>query len=87
MDRKLDPTLKSIINNNAESKYGSGPFLTQPTERPRSGLSQRGFSAGARPIEYHQKYDHSRPISDVSSSLNGFGKWLAGFSLHLYKCP
>lgn len=74
MDRELDPALQNIITN-AQNQYSSSSLFAQTTDRPHSGLSQRGFSAGARPNEFHQKYEPPRQaVNDIpGSSVDEFG--------------
>lgn len=83
MDRELDPALQNILNN-AQNQHGSSSFFTQTAERPHSGLSQRGFSAGARPNDFPQKYEQLRLAdNDIPSSVDEFGTRLTGFCTSL----
>jgi len=85
MDRDVDPTLQNILNN-AGNEYSSSSFFNQTAERPRSGLSQRGFSARAQ-NEYPQNNEQHRPLMTESAALDDFGmSFILDSSNFVVKC-
>lgn len=67
----LDPSMQNILNN----EYVSSSFFTQTADRPRSGLSERGFSARAQ-NDYQQNHEQPRSLMTDPPALDDFGMLL-----------